>query len=68
MTVVITMQNGDKHHLDRRLYLENVAQEINEGRNHCQLIRFELDRTPTGQYIWIDPNLVVHVISDRSGY
>ena len=65
MTVVIRMRDGRETRLDRGLRLDQVAIKVNNARLHGQLVQFELDLTPTGQMIWVDPAEVVSIRDDR---
>lgn len=65
-TVTLTMKNGEK--LIVSGYESAITEKINQARTNdgetAQLLRLELDRTPTGQYASVDPNEVVTVIGD----
>lgn len=58
--VIVTMQNGTKFSLAG--YASDVQVKINEARGGGQLVPLELDRIPTGQRVWIDPDQVVSVV------
>lgn len=62
---IVTMRDGSVHRLSRNLWAEKVVEQINAARGTGKLIALETDRTPTGQMVWIDPDLVVSVIDDR---
>lgn len=64
---VVTMQDGSVHRLSRNLWAEKVVEQINAARGTGKhtLIALELDRTPTGQMIYIDPDCVQSVVDDR---
>lgn len=63
MTVIVILRDSDSYKLDRRLSLEEVACRVNAHRGAGKLIAFELDLTPTGQKVWLDPDEVVAVKS-----
>lgn len=64
MTVVVTLSTGEKFHLDRNLSRSTVFHEINEYRGTGRLIEFDDDRTPRGQKVCFDPDLVSSVVDD----
>jgi hypothetical protein len=65
MTVVVTMHDGSAFMLSRNLWAEKVVEQINAARGLGKLIALETDRTPTGQMVHLDPDLVQSVRDDR---
>jgi hypothetical protein len=67
VTVIITLDTGDSYMLDRRLYTEQVAATINDGRGAGKLIPFQNNATPS-RTIYIDPDHVVSIKNDGYSY
>lgn len=67
MTVIVVLDTGDKYALDRGLWAEKVADEINNKRGTGKLIPFQNNSTPS-RTIYIDPDHVVTVKSDGYGF
>ena len=67
MTVIVTLDTGEKRRLDRNLRTDDVAGRINTGRGRDTLLAFENDATPS-RTIWIDPDHVVSVENDGYPY
>jgi hypothetical protein len=67
MTVVVTLDNGDSHLLDRNLRTDQVAATINEARGGGKLVPFQNNATPS-RTIYIDPDHVVTIKNDGYAY
>lgn len=67
MPVIVTLDTGDSHVLDRRLGTDAVASKINEARGSGKLVPFENNATPSSIF-YIDPDHVVSIRSDGSYY
>ena len=60
--VIVSMKSGEKHRIVG--FEESITQIINTARAHNGLLRLELDLTPTGQYVSVDPHEVESVKGD----
>jgi hypothetical protein len=67
MTVIVTLDTGDSHRLDRNLRTDQVASMINEARGEGKLVPFQNDATPS-RTIYIDPDHVISVKNDGYSY
>lgn len=67
MTVIVTLDTGDSHLLDRNLRTDQVATTINAARGGGKLVPFQNNATPS-RTIYIDPDHVVSIKNDGYSY
>lgn len=63
MTVVVSLDTGQRIRLDRNLTTATVAAKVNDGRSGIGLIAFQNDETPI-RSVYIDPAHVVSINDD----
>jgi hypothetical protein len=67
VSVIITLDTGQAHGLDRNCRLDRVAETINGARGEGKLVPFQNNATPTRTF-YVDPDHVVSITDDGHPY